>query len=60
MTIFSHPQLIYSFMEFVAAIVENRNSAVDADVAANYTCAGICAHESAMNGGKRIMIPDFE
>jgi predicted dehydrogenase len=53
----SHPHLV---QEFVAAIVEGRNSAVDADVAANYTCAGICAHESAMNNGKRIKIPDFE
>jgi predicted dehydrogenase len=53
----SHPHLV---QEFIAAIVENRNSAVDADVAANYTCAGICAHESAMNNGKRINIPDFE
>lgn len=53
----SHPHLV---QEFVAAIVEGRNSAVDADVAANYTCAGICAHESAMNDGKRIFIPDFE
>ena len=53
----SHPHLV---QEFVAAIVEGRRSAVDADVAANYTCAGICAHESAMNGGKRVSIPDFE
>jgi predicted dehydrogenase len=53
----SHPHLV---QEFVAAIMEHRNSAVDADIAANYTCAGICAHESAMNGGKRISIPDFE
>src|SRR5690606_25062417 len=53
----SHPQLV---PEFVAAIVENWDSAVDADVAANYTCAGICAHESVMNNGKRIFIPDFE
>ncbi|EON77067.1 putative NADH-dependent oxidoreductase-possiblyglucose-fructose dependent oxidoreductase [Lunatimonas lonarensis] len=53
----SHPHLV---QEFVAAIVEGRDSAVDADLAANYTCAGICAHESAMNGGKRITIPDFE
>ena len=52
----SHPHLV---QEFVAAIVENRYSAVDAALAANYTCAGICAHESAMNGGKRIKIPDF-
>ncbi|MGV3586947.1 MAG: gfo/Idh/MocA family oxidoreductase, partial [Adhaeribacter sp.] len=53
----SHPHLV---QEFVAAIVEGRDSAVDAALAANYTCAGICAHESAMNNGKRIFIPDFE
>lgn len=53
----SHPHLV---QEFVAAIVENRDSAVDAHIAANYTAAGICAHESAMNNGERINIPDFE
>jgi predicted dehydrogenase len=53
----SHPHLV---QEFLSAIIENRNALVDADVAANYTCAGICAHESAMNSGKRIKIPDFK
>jgi len=53
----SHPHLV---QEFVAAIVEGRDSAVDAVMAANYTCAGICAHESAMSGGKKITIPNFE
>ncbi|MEJ2903805.1 Gfo/Idh/MocA family oxidoreductase [Pedobacter panaciterrae] len=53
----SHPHLV---QEFVAAIMEGRDSAVDAALAANYTCAGICAHESAMKGGTRINIPDFE
>ncbi len=52
----SHPHLV---QEFVAAIVEGRDSAVDAALAANYTCAGICAHESAMKGGIRVDIPDF-
>lgn len=52
----SHPHLV---QEFVASIVEGRNSAVDAELAANYTMAGICAHESAMNGGKRVTIPTF-
>ena len=50
----SHPHLTH---EFVRAIVESRESAVDANTAANWTMAGICAHESAMNGGKRIEIP---
>ncbi|RPA67158.1 gfo/Idh/MocA family oxidoreductase [Cyclobacteriaceae bacterium YHN15] len=53
----SHPHLV---QEFVAAIVEGRDSAVDAAIAANYTCAGICAHKSAMNGGERVIIPNFE
>ena len=53
----SHPHLV---QEFVAAIVEGRDSAVDAALAANYTCAGICAHESAMKGGVRVEIPSFE
>jgi hypothetical protein len=53
----SHPHLV---QEFVAAIVEGRDSAVDAALAANYTCAGICAHESAMKGGVRIAIPSFD
>lgn len=53
----SHPHLV---QEFVAAIIEQRNAAVDADLAANYTCAGICAHQSAMNNGQRIKVPDFE
>jgi len=52
----SHPHLV---QEFVAAIVEGRDSAVDAELAANYTLAGICAHESAMKGGERITIPRF-
>jgi len=52
----SHPHLV---QEFVAAIVEGRDSAVDAEVAANYTLAGICAHESAMKGGIRVEIPTF-
>jgi hypothetical protein len=25
----------------------------------NWTCAGICAHESAMRGGEIVKLPDF-
>ena len=50
----SHPHLAH---EFIRAIVEGRESAVDARKAANWTMAGICSHESAMKGGKRIDIP---
>jgi predicted dehydrogenase len=50
----SHPHLTH---EFVRAIVEGRESAVDAKTAANWTMTGICAHESAMKGGEKIAIP---
>jgi predicted dehydrogenase len=50
----SHPHLVH---EFVRAIAEDRESAADAPRAANWTMAGICAHESAMSGGTRIEVP---
>ena len=53
----SHPHLTH---EFVRAIVENRESTVDAGKAANWTMAGICAHESAMNGGKLVAVPQTD
>jgi hypothetical protein len=46
--------------EFLSAIKEGRDSVIDAAVAANWTAAGICAHESALKGGERILIPDFK
>lgn len=52
----SHPHLVH---EFVASIVENRPSAIDAVTAANWTAAGICAHQSAMQDGASVEIPDF-
>jgi hypothetical protein len=44
--------------EFVSAIVESRPSAIDADKAANWTMAGICAHDSAMQNGEKVTIPE--
>jgi predicted dehydrogenase len=52
----SHPHMVY---EFISAIKEGRDSAVDAVKSAYWTGAGICAHESAMKGGEKILIPDF-
>lgn len=51
----SHPHMVH---EFVSAILEERESSVDASKAANWTMAGICSHLSAMDDGKRIEIPD--
>lgn len=52
----SHPHLVH---EFISSIIEGRKPYVDEIKAADWTAAGICAHESAMNGGKEITIPIF-
>lgn len=46
--------------EFIRSIVENRPPSIDVRTAANWTAAGTKAHESAMQGGKKVVIPHFE
>jgi predicted dehydrogenase len=53
----SHPHMVH---EFISSIVEQRKPAIDALTAANWTAAGICAHQSAMQGGAEIEIPRFD
>jgi len=53
----SHTHLVY---EFISAIKGDRESAIDAVKAAYWTGSGICAHESALKGGEKVEIPDFE
>jgi predicted dehydrogenase len=52
----SHPHLSH---EFVSALIEDRDPFPNAVQSANYTCVGILAHESAMEGGVRVNLPDF-
>ena len=52
----SHPHLVH---EFISSILEERPSKIDAVTAANWTAAGICAHEFAMHDGKDVVITDF-
>ena len=52
----SHPHLLN---EFVSALVEDRDPWPNAVQSANWTCVGICAHESAMKGGKIVKLPSF-
>lgn len=52
----SHPHLVH---EFVRSIVERRPPRIDAVTAANWTAAGIGAHESALAGGREVIIPEF-
>lgn len=52
----SHPHLVN---EFVRALVEDRDPWPNASLSANWTCVGICAHESALQGGQIVRLPDF-
>jgi len=52
----SHPHLVH---EFVTALVKNRNPFPNARQSANWTCVGLCAHESALQGGKLVKLPKF-
>jgi hypothetical protein len=52
----SHPHMVH---EFVRSMVERRQPWINAVTAANWTAAGICAHESAMAGGREVVIPEF-
>ena len=52
----SHPHLVN---EFLTAIIEDRDPWPNAVQSANWTCVGICAHQSAQQGGKIVALPDF-
>jgi len=43
----------------VSALAEGRDPFPKAVQSANWTCVGILAHKSAMNGGQVIRLPDF-
>ncbi|MEQ8955474.1 MAG: gfo/Idh/MocA family oxidoreductase, partial [Gammaproteobacteria bacterium] len=52
----SHPHLVH---EFVDSIVNDRDPYPNAVQAANWTCVGLLAHESAMEGGAIKRLPEF-
>ncbi|HWN97347.1 MAG TPA: Gfo/Idh/MocA family oxidoreductase [Methylomirabilota bacterium] len=52
----SHPHLAH---EFVMALVEDRDPFPNAKQSANWTCVGLCAHESALKGGAIVKLPGF-
>jgi predicted dehydrogenase len=52
----SHPHLVH---EFLTALVTNRDPYPNASQSANITCTGILGHESAMNGGRMLSLPEF-
>jgi predicted dehydrogenase len=52
----SHPHMVH---EFLTALAEDRDPWPSAPEAANWTCVGICAHESAVAGGEIVRLPEF-
>lgn len=52
----SHPHLVN---EFVGALIEDRDPWPNAVTSANWTCVGICAHQSATEGGVIVRLPEF-
>ena len=52
----SHPHMVN---EFLSALTQGRQPWPNAVTSANWTCVGICAHQSAQKGGEIVHLPDF-
>jgi predicted dehydrogenase len=52
----SHPHLAHNWL---CAIRGDKPPLPDAETSVNWTMVGICAHQSALKGGERIVIPKF-
>ena len=52
----SHPHLAH---EFLTALVEKRDPFPNARQSANWTCVGLCAHQSALKGGALVKLPTW-
>jgi predicted dehydrogenase len=52
----SHPHLVH---QFLSSLVNKTTPYPDAVQSANITCVGILAHDSAMQGGNIIKLPEF-
>src|SRR5271163_1894575 len=52
----SHPHLVHAFL---SAVKGERPAMPDAATSANWTMVGLCAHESALKAGDKIVIPTF-
>jgi predicted dehydrogenase len=53
----SHAHLVH---EFVSCVTEGRSSKINEITAANWSAAGICAHESSLQEGAWVEIPSFD
>jgi predicted dehydrogenase len=52
----SHPHLAH---EFLTALADGRDPHPNAVQSANWTCVGIVAHQSALEGGKLMKLPEY-
>ncbi len=52
----SHPHLVN---EFLSALAEDRDPWPNAVQSANWTCVGLCAHQSANEGGAIVRLPEW-
>jgi predicted dehydrogenase len=52
----SHPHLVHAFL---SAVRGERPALPDAETSANWTMVGLCAHQSALKGGEKVVIPRF-
>lgn len=52
----SHPHMVH---EFLSALSEERDPWPNAATSANWTCVGLCAHQSALTGGTIVHLPEF-
>lgn len=52
----SHPYLVH---EFVSAVAENRQSAINPWEAARYMAMGVMSHKSALKDGETLNVPDW-
>lgn len=52
----SHPHMVH---EMVSSLKEDRDPWPNAVTSANWTCVGLCAHESTNQGGTIVNLPEF-
>lgn len=52
----SHPHMVN---EMLNALLEDRDPWPNAVTSANWTCVGICAHQSTEKGGEIVRLPEF-
>ena len=52
----SHPHLVHNFL---MACVGEKVARPDAETSVNWTMVGICAHQSALRDGEKMVIPVF-